>query len=332
MNSSALWIILAAMAVIVAVLFLVPVSESSTELPVATTASTEGGESLSATGRILASVLTVDAGPDLTVGEREIVQLHGQASTSTGGSITYAWSAHGGLGFFSNPNAADTSYTAPSACDCEQSVTLTLTATAADGTRASDSLTLSVRDPLACPTAQSTCTGGSQAVMVIDSCTSTTTSACPAPDVPCDDPCISEAPVEPACAQVPVPCRCADDCGATWDAAWPSASEPVAGRDRAKPEIGRQYPSHVPEAGSFQLSASIRNPACLSVCFSWTANKGWFEGADTLTPVYHAPETDRYSGEPVTITLTIYDASGSASYDQIRFTVDNLDYAGPQVP
>jgi hypothetical protein len=35
---------------------------------------------------------------------------------------------------------------------------------------------------------------------------------------------------------------------------------------------------------------------------------------------------------PVTISLILYDGAGGRSYDQIRLTIDNLDYDGPRVP
>jgi len=73
------------------------------------------------------------------------------------------------------------------------------------------------------------------------------------------------------------------------------------------------------------ISGYISNPACLSVCFTWSASKGWLDGTDTLRPVYHAPESDRRDGETATITLTVYDAAGGRSYDQIRVRIVNTD-------
>jgi hypothetical protein len=71
------------------------------------------------------------------------------------------------------------------------------------------------------------------------------------------------------------------------------------------------------------LRAIVANPGCSSVCFTWSASQGWFERADTLEPVYHAPQTERREGERVTITFTIHDATGQPSSDQIRLEVDN---------
>jgi len=88
--------------------------------------------------------------------------------------------------------------------------------------------------------------------------------------------------------------------------------------------ITRQFERHVAEGTSVRLGARISNPACSSVCYVWSATKGWFEGADTLEPIYHAPWTERPEGETVIVTLTAYDAAPGASYDQIRFVIDNV--------
>jgi len=88
--------------------------------------------------------------------------------------------------------------------------------------------------------------------------------------------------------------------------------------------IVRQFAVHVAEGASVRLRGVIANPSCASVCYVWSATKGWFEGADTLEPIYHAPWTDRWEGEAVVVTLTTYDAAPGASYDQIRFRIDNI--------
>lgn len=113
---------------------------------------------------------------------------------------------------------------------------------------------------------------------------------------------------------------------------WPF--EPVSGPpgDRPKPRIVRHFPEHISEGGSFKFSGTISNPTCVSGCFVWAASKGILEGADTLSPTLHAPQTDRAGGERVTISLILYDGFGGRSYDQVRLTIDNLDYDGPAVP
>jgi hypothetical protein len=107
-----------------------------------------------------------------------------------------------------------------------------------------------------------------------------------------------------------------------WDASWPAAVPPLAPEDRPTPRILREFPSHVAEESATPLRAVVTNPACSSVCFSWTASQGWFERADTLEPVYHAPAIPSIESKKVTVTFTIHDASGRPSYDQIRIFVD----------
>ena len=89
--------------------------------------------------------------------------------------------------------------------------------------------------------------------------------------------------------------------------------------------ITRQFERHVAEGASVRLKARIANPGCSSVCYVWSATKGWFDDADTLEPIYHAPWTDRPEGEVVVVTLTTHDAAPGASYDQIRLLIDNVD-------
>lgn len=80
---------------------------------------------------------------------------------------------------------------------------------------------------------------------------------------------------------------------------------------------------HVAEESATPLRAVVVNPSCSSACFAWSASQGWFERADTLEPIYHAPSTVLPRGEQVSITFTIHDESGRPSYDQIRLQVDD---------
>jgi hypothetical protein len=263
----------------------------------------------------------VDAGVDRTVGERETIRLAGSGGDTAGGTVSYRWTTSGGLGFLADPSEPNTTYTTPSACDCQQTVTLTLTVTNRGGISASDSIALQIRDPMACPPERPACGG----IAVTSSpCGSVPQSPCPPkPDVPCAGPCISQAPTRLLCSQAPVPCRCAQGCAAAWDSAWLQPTPALAAKDRPAPRIVRQYPAHVAEGSVVALRAVVANPACSSVCFTWSASQGWFERADTLEPVYHAPQTERREGERVTITFTIHDATGQPSSDQIRLEVDN---------
>jgi hypothetical protein len=322
-TSSIMWILLGVgAAVVIALLLLSPAKQPSTE-PVQPVAATPIG--VGPASRTV-GIPVVDAGPDRTVGERETVKLSGEGTVPGGGAVTYLWTAEGGLGFFENARSPTTSYTAPSACDCEDAVTLTLTVTSSSGVRASDSLVLSVRDPLTCPTGTYE-TGGSY-VTTIDPCRTVGAEAtCPAqPSEACASPCITDVPVYDGCSEAPVPCPCTTDgCEGGWTSNWPFGPRPEHPRDRAKPRIDRHYFASIDEGRAMPIKGYINNPACISVCFTWSASKGWLEGANTLQPIYHAPESDRRDGETVTIGLTVYDSAGGRSYDQIRIHIVNTD-------
>ncbi len=270
----------------------------------------------------------VHAGLDRTVGERETIELSGEGYDPSGRAVTYLWTAEGGLGFFENAHAPVTKYTAPSACDCDDAVVLTLTVTSEAGERVFDQMIVTVRDPLACPvpTYESS---GYYVTMPIDTCADNGAEAmCPAePSEPCDAPCMTDVPVDDGCPELPVPCPCVEesDCTEPWQTGWPFDEQPGHPKDRAKPSIGRQFPREINETSSIPLVGYIRNPACQSVCYAWSVSKGWLENANTLTPIYHAPESDRLEGETVTISLIVYDTAQGRSYDQIRIKIRNTD-------
>lgn len=299
----------------------IPMSEPAE--PLTSTARPEFGE----TG----STLRVDVGGDMIVGEREAVQLAGTVTGAAAGAVSYRWTGEGRPGFFSSPNLRDPIYTSPSACDCEERVVLTLTATDSRGALARDSLVLTVRDPSACP--PDPCIPKPISAPV-DLCAVHVRVPCLSQaDAPCERPCTSDAPSADPCGQVVIPCPCtAGGCASAWSSSWPAAPSPGVPGDRSKPRIVRQYPAHISEGSAFELTGTIGNPACVSGCFVWVANKGSLEGVDTLSPTYRAPQVDRSGGERVTISLILYDGFGGRSYDQIRVTIDNLDYVGPPVP
>jgi len=277
----------------------------------------------------VSSVPVVHAGLDRTVGERERVELSGEGYDLSGSPVTYQWTAQGGLGFFENAHSPTTVFTAPSACDCNEMVILTLTVTNSSGQSAFDQMVISVRDPLACP--ETMCeTGGYYEIVPADMCLDNDADAtCPAtPSEPCDSPCISEAAVVDACVGAAVPCPCIEnvDCSEPWQTGWPFFdAQPGHPKDRAKPSIDRHFPKVIDEEAIIPLEGYIRNPACQSVCYSWIVSKGWLENSNTLEPTYHAPESDRLEGETVTISLVVYDTAGGRSYDQIRIKIRNTD-------
>jgi len=167
--------------------------------------------------------------------------------------------------------------------------------------------------------------------------------ACAPDPKPCDSPCVARvAPAEPA-GPLAVPCTCQGPCARNEDPYWPSdqppwpvpAPSPIVwplgtgsscpGEGRPGPLIDRHYPAIVDEGATAELRARIGGPSCTTVCYTWSADKGYFENAGSLTPIYHAPETDRFEGEDVCITLSSRDPCGGTGYDQIRLHIRNLN-------
>lgn len=261
----------------------------------------------------------VEAGADVTLDEGGSVRLQGQGYDPSGGELTYTWTAPAGR--FDDPHSLQPVYTAPSVCGCEECIPLTLTATNSAGMSASDQLYVRIHgDPISC-------SGGTS----VKSCGNPCPPQAPARPVyrcepeppPCASGCVRHVMPVPACPKAPVPC-CDSPCG------WPlgflvSPRQPTTPADHPKPLIDRHYPAEISEGGAVQLSARVNNPACTEVCFTWTASKGWFERADTLSPIYHAPNSDRIGGEDAAITLTLHDGLGGTSRDQIRIHIRNLD-------
>jgi len=328
-GSSTTWIVIGVSAALLALLLLLGTAPEPTpdELAIAPVETAASQTIISAPRTVSGSLPIADAGEDVTVGERETIQLVGSGYDPAGGPVVYRWTSDGGLGFFENAHSAETYYTSPSACDCDESAILTLTVTSAAGISAMDQMTVWVRDPVACPREVYE-TEGYFVIVPTDRCaTDSHIATCPAtPSEPCESPCISEAPPADACPIPAIPCPCATDCenelggpSLTFD---PLPAHP---KDRAKPSIVRQYPAKVNEGTSIRLQGVIHNPMCQVVCYFWSADKGWFENADTLQPIYHVPESDRRDGETVTIKLTVYDGPESYSYEQIRVRILNTD-------
>jgi len=80
----------------------------------------------------------------------------------------------------------------------------------------------------------------------------------------------------------------------------------------------------VNEGGSVVFHATVEGPGCTTACYHWTADKGWFEDADSLTPVWHAPNDACHGGEVACIKLATTDSAGHSGYDQIRVRVNDL--------
>jgi hypothetical protein len=340
-NDNSTWLVLVGLVgVALGVLFLsagMPVDTASATadtVPVLQTQAESDDKSCLYTESYTAPV--VEAGDSLTLRERERALLEGHAENVGEGAVSYYWSAEGRRGYFDNAFQKNAVYTAPSICGCEECVTITLTVTDAKGTRASDQLCVRVLgDPLSCRPlrcrslrcrslpANRICQEQSRWCVAEPS--PVRTYECPSTTAPCESPCIPHISATPTCCEMPLPC-CSDPCGyGVWQPSW-LGEQIVSAPGSLSPLILRRYPDAINEGAALELHGTVSNPTCASVCFCWKADKGWFEDADTLMPIYHAPMSDRYGGEDATITLAIYDEAGGYAYDQIRIHINNLEY------
>ena len=285
----------------------------------------------------------VDAGVDLNLGERQSAHLSGEGYDPDGGRITVQWTAECDGGFFSDPQRLNTRYTAPSICCCERCIRLTLTVTDEQGETASDDLFVRVSgDAITCPSP--TCEPCGEA-------------PCPEPVVcqvkdpcvrellPCEGPCVNRIETAVGCATPPEPC--CDPCAWFGGIGWPCDEEGECGwtgplpweeettiittttssclpRRTPVPFIYRDYASPVHVGEAIRLFGEVDNPDCVPVCFTWEADKGWFDDVNTLTPVWNAPTTVYHTLEEVCITLTVNDNCGGRAYDQVRVRVAQL--------
>ncbi|MBU0595102.1 hypothetical protein KJ567_00255 [Candidatus Bipolaricaulota bacterium] len=273
----------------------------------------------------------VDAGSDQSVYERSDVVLDGQGYDPNGGSVIYRWTDSSNLGYFEDPHSPTTIYTAPSACDCDDTICLTLTVTNTAGISISDDLVLTVLDPLSCTLPAPTCeTSGTFVIVTNPERCEVAKPTCPiSPDEPCSSPCITDVAPD-SCSEIPVACGCIESTCGTREGGWPFDPDPVDlhPRDQAKARMSRQLPSRIAEGTAVAIRGYVENPACLSTCFTWSVSKGRLDGEDTLQPIYHAPESHRVGGETVTITFSVFDSAGAQSYDQIRIHIDNVSGPG----
>ena len=272
----------------------------------------------------------VDAGNNLTLDGRESARLTGHGYDPGGEKVTYHWTAEGRRGYFDNAYQLRPLYTAPSICNCEECIALTLTVTNDHGVSTSDQMFVLVRgDPITCPPPKTWGPCGPVSRPCEEPCRVRVEIRGPCePELPpCEVPCVPHiGPLEP-CEPVPVPCctTCRSACGEEWPCPWyPGVTTPCRAGAPPTPIISRRYPSAVNEGGTVQIHGKIRNPACNPVCFSWSADKGWFDDPTSLDPIWHAPMTNRGGGEDACITLVIQDGCGGRGYDQIRLHINNL--------
>jgi len=81
----------------------------------------------------------------------------------------------------------------------------------------------------------------------------------------------------------------------------------------------------VPECGQIVILARAGDPDGDLIQIYWTVTAGELIGADTLCPVFVAPEVEGCEPLKVIATLRVVDACGAVAEDQVVITVTKVN-------
>lgn len=275
-----------------------------------------------------------------TVVEGGTIVLRAIVSDPDGDQVKVTWSAPRGQ--FSDPNAYETVYFAPwvKACDGER-VEITLTAVDACGATAVDKLVLrvlNVNHPPAVDAGPDLAVDEGGKVKLL-------ASACDPDDdalaflwtIPCgrgtlDNPRalqpVYTAPLTSRCEgeTVELTLTVTDACGAVM-----KDTMRVHVRNLNKAPWADAGPDlQVPEKAQIMILAKAGDPDGEKLTVSWSASAGTLTGADTLCPIFTAPEVTGCDYILVTVTLCVVDPCGAVAQDSLVIKVLNVNQP-PQV-
>lgn len=275
-----------------------------------------------------------------TVVEGGTIVLKALVKDPDGDAVAVTWSAP--KGWFSDPNAVETTYCAPWVKACEgELVEITLTATDACGAVAVDKLVLrvlNVNHPPAVDAGPDLAVDEGGKVKLL-------ASACDADDdalsffwtVPCgrgtlDNPRalqpVFTAPLTGRCEgeTVELVLTVTDACGAV---AKDTVRVHVRNLNKA-PWADAGPDLQVPEKAQIMILAKAGDPDGEKLTISWWASAGTLSGADTLCPIFVAPEVEGCEYILVTVTLCVVDPCGAVAQDSLVIKVLNVNRP-PQV-
>ncbi len=275
-----------------------------------------------------------------TVNEGECITLRAEVYDPDGDAVKITWSAP--KGFFTDPHALETTYCAPWVLPCEgETVEITVTVEDACGARTVEKFLLHIRNVNRPPAVDA----GPD--LVVDEGGRVQLRAHAAdPDgdaltfqwiVPCgrgslDNPAalcpVYAAPLTSRCEGeiVELVLKVRDACGA-------EAQDTVRihVRNVNRPPWADAGPDlTVPECGRIAILAKAGDPDGDALTSSWTASAGTLLGADTLCPIFLAPEVDGCEDLIVTVVLRVVDACGAVAEDVMCIRVTNVNRP-PQV-
>ncbi|MCR4392522.1 MAG: VWA domain-containing protein [Candidatus Acetothermia bacterium] len=269
------------------------------------------------------------------VDEGGSIVLRAEIHDPDGDPVTVTWSAP--TGFFSDPHAVETTYYAPWVTACEgEDVVITVVAEDACGAKATDRLILRVRNVNHPPAADA----GPDLVVDEGGRIQILASACD-PDgdaltylwtVSCgrgsfDNPRALQptyiAPFTSRCEgeTVELTLTVRDACGAE---AKDTVRVHVRNVNRA-PWADAGPDLQVPEGGQIMILGKAGDPDGEALAISWWASAGTLLGAETLCPVFVAPEVEGCEAMDVTVILHVMDPCGASAQDSLTIRVFNVN-------
>jgi len=270
-----------------------------------------------------------------TVNEGGSIVLKAQIYDPDGDAVAVTWSAPKGM--FSDPNAIETTYYAPWVKACEgEKVVITLVAVDACGAKAKDDLilhVLNVNHPPAVDAGPDLAVDEGGKIKLL-------ASACDPDDdalsylwtIRCGRGVLDNPRALQPIYTAPLTGRCEgetieliltvrDACGAE---ATDTMRVHVRNLNRA-PWADAGPDLQVPEKAQIMILAKAGDPDGERLAVSWWVSAGTLSGADTLCPVFMAPEVEGCDMIEVTVTLCVMDPCGDVAKDSLVIRVLNVN-------
>ncbi|MFH1610179.1 MAG: VWA domain-containing protein [Candidatus Bipolaricaulota bacterium] len=270
-----------------------------------------------------------------SVDEGESIVLKAQIYDPDGDAVAVTWSAPRGM--FSDLHAIETTYYAPWVKSCDgENVVITLTAVDACGAKATDELILHVRNVNRLPAVDAgpdlAVDEGGKIKLLASACDPDDDALTYLWTIRCGRGTLDNPRALQPTYTAPLTGRCEgetieltltvrDACGAeTTD------TMRVHVRNLNKAPWADAGPNlQVPEKAQIMILAKAGDPDGEKLAVSWWASAGTLLNADTLCPVFVAPEVEGCDMIEVTVTLCVMDPCGDVAKDSLVIKVLNVN-------